>query len=518
LSGTEAKRFPAACVASPHYLASAAGLAVLAGGGNAMDAAVATNLALGVVAPYLCGYGGDLFALVWKDGEAIGYNGSGRAPAAASRDAVRGAVGSDRMPTEGPHTVTVPGVVEAWYALLERFGSQWLGDLARQARRYAHEGFVLTARAEGSIVRARLRFADSPDWMAVYGQARAGDLLRQPALARLIDMLSTDGPDAYYRGQIGQAIADQVRSLGGLLSEEDLAEHRGEWVQPISTTYRGAEILELPPNSQGVSVLEALRLVQSSGQLPPDGPDRHHLLIEAMKLALADRDAHLTDPDHMRIRAEDLLAEEWIAGRVRSIDPRRAGHPTPGRVALGGTAYMCAADSQGMFVSLIQSNWMGFGSGVTVPDWGINLHNRGAYFSLDPGHVNVIAPRKRTAHTLIPAMALHSGRPWLIFGSMGGDGQAQTHLQLLTRIVDDGEDAQRAISAPRWLVSPEDWSVLAEPDFGPAWIDDLRGRGHALSATTPLDPLMGHAHAIVVEDNGLGGATDPRAEGAVLGL
>jgi gamma-glutamyltranspeptidase/glutathione hydrolase len=516
--GTGAKRFPTACVASPHYLASATGLAVLASGGNALDAAIGTNLTLGVVTPYLCGYGGDLFAIVWKDGEVFGYNGSGRAPAASTLDAVRRAVGRDRMPEAGPHSVTVPGAVEAWFALLERFGTLWFGDLVRPARRYAHEGFVLTGKAAESMGGARGRFADSPEWTAVYGQAREGELLRQPGLARTIDMLSTDGPDAIYRGQIGQAIVDHVRSLGGLLSEEDLTEHRGDWVDPISAAYRGIEILELPPNTQGVSVLEALRMVEANGPLPPDGPDRHHLLIEAVKLALADRDTYLTDPEQMRIPVDDLLGSGWIAKRLGGISPDRAAEPTRGRAAVGGTAYMCAADAEGMCVSLIQSNYMGFGSGVTVPDWGINLQNRGAYFSLDPGHVNVIAPRKRTLHTLIPAMALRDGRPWLVFGTMGGDGQAQTQVQLLARIVDDGEDVQRAVDAPRWVVSPEDWTVLAESRFEPPVISELERRGHRMSLAGDLDPVTGHAHAVMVEENGLAGATDPRAEGAVLGL
>lgn len=514
----EAKRFPTACVASPHYLASAAGLAVLASGGNALDAAIATNLTLGVVTPYLCGYGGDLFAIVWKDGTAFAYNGSGRGPAAATVDVVRRAVGGDRMPTTGPLAVTVPGVVEAWFALLERFGSLWFGDLVRQARRYAHEGFVLTAKAEENIARAKERLADSPDWMAVYGQARAGELLHQPGLARTIDMLSTDGPDAIYRGQIGQAMVDHVRSLGGLLSEEDLDEHGGDWVEPLAAGYRGVEILELPPNTQGVGVLEALRIVEATGELPPDGPDRHHLLIEAMKLALTDRDTHVTDPDEMRIPASQLIAEEWISERARGIDPSRAAEPLPRRAAVGGTAYMCAADGEGMYVSLIQSNYMGFGSGVTVPDWGINLQNRGTYFSLDPNHINVIAPRKRTLHTLIPAMALRDGQPWLIFGTMGGDGQAQTHLQLLARIIDDGEDVQRAIDAPRWVISPDGLTIQAESRFDPGWVADLRARGHPIALTGELDAVMGHAQAILVEDHGYAGATDPRAEGAVLGL
>lgn len=513
----EAMRFPTGCVASPHYLASATGLAVLASGGNAMDAAVATNLALGVVTPYLCGYGGDLFAIVWKDG-VHAYNGSGRAPAAATVEAVRRAVGDERMPAFGPHSVTVPGAVEAWFALLERFGTRWFGDLVRPARRYAHEGFVLTARAAASLARARELFAGSSEWMGIYGEAGAGRLLRQPGLTRTIDMLSTDGPDAVYRGQIGQAIVEQLESLGGLMTEQDLTEHRGDWAQPLSVDYRGVQILELPPNTQGIAVLEALRIVQETGRLPSDGPDRHHLLIEAMKLALADRDAYVTDPDSMEVSPEDLIADARVSDRVGAMNRREASAPTPGRAAVGGTAYMCAADDDGMCVSLIQSNYMGFGSGVTVPDWGINLQNRGAYFSLDPGHVNVIAPRKRTLHTLIPAMALRDARPWLVFGTMGGDGQAQTHLQLLTRLVDDGDDVQRAIAAPRWVVSPDDWSVALESRFDSAWVDELKARGHSISLVEEFDQIMGHAHAIQVEAQGYAGATDPRTEGAVVGL
>jgi gamma-glutamyltranspeptidase / glutathione hydrolase len=514
----EAKRFPTACVASPHYLASSAGLAVLASGGNALDAAIATNLTLGVVTPYLCGYGGDLFAIVWKDGSVFAYNGSGRAPAGATPESVRRAAGADRMPTFGPLPVTVPGAIEAWFALLERFGTLWFGDLVRQARRYAHEGFVPSEAAEASIARAKERFADSPEWMAVYGRARAGDLLHQPGLARTIDMLSTDGPDALYRGQIGQALVDQVTAEGGLLSEQDLAEHQGEWVDPISVEYGGVEVLELPPNTQGIAVLEALRIVETFGGLPPDGAERHHLLMEAMKLSLADRDAYVTDPHDMRVPVEDLIADDWISNRTQGLDPRRAHVPQPGRASVGGTAYLCAADASGMCVSLIQSNYMGFGSGLTIPDWGINLQNRGAFFSLDPGHVNAIGPRKRTLHTLIPAMALRDGRPWLVFGSMGGDGQAQTHLQLLTRIIDDGQDLQQAIDAPRWVISPEDWTVVAESRFGAGWVDDLRGRGHRISVTGEYDHTMGHAHAVLVEDHGYAGATDPRCEGAVMGL
>jgi gamma-glutamyltranspeptidase/glutathione hydrolase len=236
-----------------------------------------------------------------------------------------------------------------------------------------------------------------------------------------------------------------------------------------------------------------------------------------MKLALSDRDAYVTDPDHMHLAATGLISPQWIQERRTLIDAGRAGDPVPGRPASGGTVYLCAADADGMLVSLIQSNYVGFGSGVTVPGWGINLQNRGSYFSLDPGHVNVIAGGKRTMHTLIPAMAFRGGEPWLVFGSMGGDGQAQTHLQLLTRIVVDGEDVQRAIDAPRWVTSPRDWSVRAESRFDGAVLDGLRDRGHEVREVGPYDVGMGHAHAIEIGD-GYAAGTDPRAEGAALGL
>jgi gamma-glutamyltranspeptidase/glutathione hydrolase len=514
----EARRFPGGCVASPHYLASAAGLSVLASGGNAVDAAVATNLALGVVTPYLCGFGGDLFALLWVDGGPVAYNGSGRAPVAATVEAVREAVGSPVMPTLGPHTVTVPGAVEAWFTLLERFGSRRFEELAGPALRLAEGGFPLTARAADGFRRAEDRYQGSNEWQAIYGGAVVGNLLRQPQLARTIAELCAGGPDPYYRGPIARSIATHVQSLGGLMDQRDLADHRGDWVDPLRAGYRGVEVLELPPNTQGVAALEALAMVESTGPLPPEGPDRHHLLVEAIKLALADRDAHLTDPDHMEIPASALLSPAHIADRAEAIQRGAAGRPVPGRAALGGTAYLCAADAGGMCVSLIQSNYMGFGSGITVPEWGINLQNRGAYFSLDPGHVNVIAPHKRTLHTLIPAMALREERPWLVFGSMGGDGQAQTHLQLLVRLVDDGWDPQQAVSAPRWMVSPGDWSVAIESRFDRGVVEGLASRGHRILDAAGFDSLMGHAHVIEVTKHGYAGGTDPRAEGAVLGF
>ena len=501
-------------VASPHRLATEAGVEVLRAGGNALDAAIATNLVLGVVTPYLCGFGGDLFALVWADG-AHGYLGPGRAPAAASVDEVRDAAGSDRMPETGPLTVTVPGAVEGWFSLLERFGSRSFADLARPALAVARDGFVVSEAAASAIGRASARFADETAWHAVYGAASAGEVLRQPDLARTIEALCAEGPDAYYRGAIARAIVAHLSERGAFMTSDDLASHSGRWVEPLRAPFRDATVLELPPPTQGVTALEALRIMD--GFPPTGGVDRHHLMIEAVKLALGDRDAHVSDPAAMTIEAASLLDDERVDARRSLIEPGRARAMEPVRPARGGTAFMCAADARGMLVSLIQSNWMGFGSGVTVPGWGINLHNRGNYFSLDPRHVNVIGPRKLTMHTLIPALALRGGRPWLSFGTMGGDGQAQTHLQVLVGMIDDGLDPQDAIDAPRWVVSPADGSVLVEEPLA-GFAEELRARGHRVRVVAARSSQMGHAHAIRVDADGYTGGSDLRAEGCFLSV
>src|SRR2546426_3154588 len=325
----EARRFPSACVASPHHLASAAGLAVLASGGNALDAAVATNLTLGVVTPYLCGYGGDLFALIWNDG-LHAYNGSGRAPGAATLEAVRDAVGSSRMPAHGPLAVTVPGAVEAWFVLLERFGTQPFATLAEWALRFAREGFPLSGQGAERIARAKESLAWSAPWRAVYDAASPGKRLRQPDLARTIEALCAEGSAVFYRETIAEAIASHVRSLGGFISLDDLAEHRGDWVQPMATTYRDVDVVELPPNTQGVAVLEALTIVQAMGRLPADRADRHHLLIEAIKASLADLDGFVTDPDFMRVPPGRLASPAWAKDRAKRIDRAAASQPVPG--------------------------------------------------------------------------------------------------------------------------------------------------------------------------------------------
>jgi gamma-glutamyltranspeptidase/glutathione hydrolase len=515
VSSRSAVRFPRAGLATPHYLASGAGAAELARGGNAVDAIVAANLALGVVAPYLCGYGGDLFAMVW-DGKLHGYLGSGRSPANASLERVAEILGDDPL-LVGPHSVTVPGAIAGWFDLLERWGTRSFGDLAGDAIAYARDGFELTEMGAFSCLAFRGLYRDFDDWQAVYGALEAGDVLHQPALARLIELLAESGPEAYYQGAVADAVEQAIQKGGGLMEAADLATHSGEWAQPMFAPYRGVELAELPPPTQGVAVLEIMRILDGFDLGAMEPIERAHLIIEAVKIGLVDRDDHITDPAHLMITPETLLTDEWIDSRRAAINLERAHTPDASYPQRGGTAYLCAADDDGLLVSLIQSNFLGFGSGVHVPEWGINLNNRGSSFTLDETRVNALAPSKRPMHTLIPAMLLEDGRPKVVFGSMGGDAQAQVHAQLITQIVDDGADPQVAIDAPRWRVEPLDWKLRIEARADSTLVAGLAARGHEIIETGAYDPGMGHAHAIAVDPHGYAVATDPRAEGAALG-
>jgi gamma-glutamyltranspeptidase / glutathione hydrolase len=508
-------RYPQAAVASPHYVASATGLATLARGGNAVDAAVAANLTLGVVAPYLCGYGGDLFAIVW-DGSLHGYLGSGRSPGAHTIDGVRERGAAEHMPIFGPDAVTVPGGVAGWFDLLARFGTRDFGELAQDAIRLARGGFQVTPAGAVPFAQARRMYRGYDAWEAVYGDVDAGSYLRQPALARLIELLAVEGPHPYYRGAVAGAIASTTQAAGGVLTTDDLASHVGEWAAPIVARYRDREIAELPPPTQGVTALEALRIADGL-TLPLEIDARQHILIEATKQALADRDRWVADPSAMGEPAETLLADAWVADRRRAIDPERAGNPDPAVPQPGGTAYLCAADGDGLLVSLIQSNFVHFGSGVHVADWGINLNNRGFSFSLDPARPNVLAPGKRPMHTLIPAMALRDAEPWLVFGTMGGDAQPGVHLQLLSRLLDESADIADAVAAPRWRVDSGSWEVRLEARADGALFDGLRARGHVVHEAPSFDAQMGHAHAIVRMPSGYAATADPRSEGLALG-
>jgi gamma-glutamyltranspeptidase/glutathione hydrolase len=514
----EARVYPNGVVCTPHYLATSAGAAMLAEGGNAIDAALAANFVLGVVTPYMCGFGGDLLAMVW-DGEQHAYQGVGRAPSGATAAFVRAQSGESEMPVFGAHPVTVPGAVEAWFTLIEKFATRSFGELAQRALHYAEEGFPLTKRGAWFFTRSARLYDHLGlfDFRDAYGDVAPGDWIRQPELAHTIRTLADVGPDAYYRGPIGAAIADRLQHAGGCMTVADIAAHSGAWVQPLRARVRDVEILEMPPPTQGITALEAMRIVDGL-ELGPDGPDREHLLIEAVKLALADRRKYLGDPGAMTIAPERLLRDDWVASRRAAIDPRRARPAPAHHEPDGGTIYMCAADRDGMLVSLIQSNFSGAGSGLRVGEWGLNLHNRGSAFVLDDAHPNGLGPRKMPLHTLIPAMATRDGRPWLVFGTEGGHGQAQTHTQLMVRMLVDGDDPQRAISAPRFTIDPESGRVTMEDHFDPAWIDDLRGRGHDIEVVRGYRHGPGIAHAIECTRPGYRCGSDPRAEGGSAGL
>jgi gamma-glutamyltranspeptidase/glutathione hydrolase len=491
---------------------------MLAEGGNAVDAAFAANFVLAVVTPYMCGFGGDLLAMVW-DGSLHAYRGVGRAPAGATPAFVREQSGESEMPVFGPHPVTVPGAVEAWFALIDKFATRSFGDLVARALHYAENGFTLTKRGAWFFRNSALLYDHFglSDFRDAYGDVHAGDRVRQPALARTIRALAESGPDAYYRGLLGAAIAERIQAAGGCMTVADLAAHTGAWVEPLHAPFRDVEIFEMPPPTQGFTALEALRIADGL-DLGPDGPDREHLLVESVKLALADRRDYLGDPDAMTIAPERLYADDWVTSRRAHIDPLRAGAALTRREPDGGTIYMCAADGDGMLVSLIQSNYSGAGSGLRVQEWGLNLHNRGSAFVLDEAHANCIGPGKMPLHTLIPAMAMRDGRPWLVFGTEGGHGQAQTHTQLMVRMLVDRDDPQRAISAPRFTIDPGTGRIAMEDHFPSDWIDDLRRRGHEIDVVRGYRHGPGIAHAIRCEHPGYVCASDPRAEGGTAGL
>lgn len=506
--------FPHAVIASPHHLASAAGFEVLAAGGNAVDAAVAANLALGVVAPYLCGPGGDLFAII-ADRQRVrtAIASSGRAPAGAGPAQVAREAGTRHMPTRGELTVTVPGAVAGWFHLLAHQGTLPFSAVATPAVRLARGGFPLSGPAAAAFSRGAEVFADRPEWMRRFGACRVGDLLAQEDHARALELLGADGPEAFYEGPIGRDLVAALAAGGSAMTPDDLRAHRVAEVEPLVARFGGFEVLELPPPTQGVTAAAALAIVEHLGR-PDDPVALAHLQIEAVRAAFEER-RQVTDPERMTVTPADLLADRHIAALAAGIDPDRTRPRPPAPPAAGGTAYLCAADESGLAISLIQSNYMGFGSGVVLPHYGINLQNRGAQFSLDPESANVITGGKLTLHTLIPSLARRGGRPWMVFGTMGGDGQFQTHLQFYSRIA-AGADPQEAIDAPRWVVSPLDGSVRIE-EGDPALPAGLRSRGHEVTVLGARESLMGHAHALRYDPHGYTGATDPRTEGAVLG-
>jgi gamma-glutamyltranspeptidase / glutathione hydrolase len=531
-------------VVAPHHLATEAGLGVLRQGGSAVDAAIATNAVLGLVAPQSCGIGGDAFWLIWdaRSQRQLALNGSGRS--AASVDAARlRADGHERMPFRGPLSITVPGAVRSWGDAYAKYGRLSRDSILAPAIELARDGFAASddyVDAVESIAPIARRLLE-PDagFDAVFrphGRAwLPGERVRQPALAGTLETLAREGFDAFYDGELGERQAAALATAGSLIAIDDLRSHTSTWGDPIDIDYRGVRVTTHPPNSSGIVALELLGILARFEPLGGAAFSRNgvaetrwiHLGIEAAKLAMADRDVYLTDPEARDVPIAALLDPARLEALAGRIDPRRAATAAPATNPPGGdTIFLATVDAEGNAVSLIESNWAGFGSAVVDPGTGIHYQNRGGYFSLDPEHANVLAPRKRTLHTLLPGMLFRDGQPgpWIVVGSMGGDAQPQIHAQFVSAIVDGGVDIGTAISAPRWFIEPREvltrpTDVHLEPRHEPGIAEALRDLGHDLVPTDRFDSVVGHEHAIEVVEGGpaaggsLAAATDPRSEG-----
>jgi gamma-glutamyltranspeptidase len=490
-------------VVAPHRIASEVGAQVLRDGGNAIDAAIAANAVLCVVYPHMTSVAGDLMAIVWPSGASapVGLIGAGRSGELATIDAVRSR-GHEEMPERGILTVTVPGTVDAWGRLIERFGTFGLGAVLEPAVSLARDGYVITPQLSDFLRGAAELLGKESDAQKLYPPMEAGMLLRNPDLASVLHDIGRSGISGFYRGEIASSIAAAISRRDGLVTARDLAEHRSQWVDPITVDYRDVTVYELPPPTQGLTALAILaRLGELSRNELQPGPALAGQLKRIRDECYPLRDRYITDPDFAVVPVKPFL------------DPTYAAAGGGGLREGGDTVYICAADEHGNLVSLIQSVAFDFGSGIVAEGTGMLLQNRGSYFSLDAGHVNRLEPRKRTMHTLIPAMATRGGRPWAIFGSMGGDGQPQLQSQVLVNLVDFGLEPAEAVARPRIRVQAGGVRTSIEADYPQA---------AALARSDPRFELMpsrhhsfGHAHAIVIDGPRIWRAgADPRSDGS----
>ncbi len=524
-------------VAAAHPLAVGIGVDVLKRGGSAVDAAIAVNAALALMEPMSCGLGGDLFAVVWDPTSArlYGFNGSGRAPLALTPEKVK-TTDAGTIPEDSPFAWTVPGCADGWVELHARFGKLPIAELLVPAIEYARAGVPVPQVIAGAWGRGAKRIGDKPGFAEVFrpgGRTPAeGEVFANPALARTLERLGGGGRDGFYRGETAAAIVAYSQKLGGFFTLEDLDRHHGEWVEPISTTYRGAQVWELPPNAQGLAALEMLNILERFDlkALGRDNPEFWHLLVEAKKLAFADRARFYADPAFAKVPVAGLLDKGYAERQAARIDRAQAATTLePGSPALGAgdTTFLATADDHGMMVALIQSNYFGFGSGYVIPDLGFALQNRGALFTLEAGHPNVLAPGKRPFHTIIPAFVTKDGRPLLAFGVMGGDMQPQGHVQILVNLFDLGMNLQEAGDAPRFYhegsseptgTVMRDGGVLhLESGVPPEVRRELARRGHRIEEILPT--AFGGYQAIW-RDPATGvyfGATESRKDGIALG-
>jgi gamma-glutamyltranspeptidase/glutathione hydrolase len=520
-------------VASPHYLASQAGVDILKRGGTAVDAAIATNSVLNVVYPHMCGIGGDAFWLIYDAAQQdlAFLNASGRSPHAATIETYKKA-GMNSMPVRGPLTVTVPGAVDGWFEVHRRYGKLPMATLLETAICYARRGYPISHILSFKIQEAMgelSRYSTSKSLFLPGGKApRPADVLTNPGLASSLEKIAGEGRDVFYRGEIAREIVRFSRENGGLLAERDFLEHQSNWGKPVSTQYRGYTVYETAPNSQGMTALLILNLLEGYdlSSMGYQSVDHLHLMVEAKKLAFADRNRYISDPEKVKIPVEEILSKDYASKRRslikldRALDIQAVAPGVFGR----DTIYLCTIDEAGNAVSLIQSLYSSFGSAVVAGNTGIVLQNRGAYFSLDPDHVNCLQPHKRTFHTLMASMTFRNGKPFLVFGTSGAEGQPQTHIQVMTAVFDFGLDIQAAIDAPRWvsgryLLQQPEGLLMMEKRFPTSVAEELKKRGHQIQVVEGIDQSMGSAHGIMIHpENALRmGGSDPRCDGAAIG-
>ncbi len=506
-------------VATSQPLAAQAGLQMLAAGGSAVDAVLATAITLTLVEPVSNGIGSDAYAIVWDGKQLHGLNASGRSPAGWAPEFFGGA---KTMPVRGWNSVSVPGCVSAWVELHRKFGKLPFEKLFEAAIRYGREGFLVSATIAGQWAKQVDELKVQPGFAEAFmpgGRApMPGEVFKFADHAATLEEIAATKGESYYRGKLAEKIEACARQHGGAMRVSDLAAHKSDWVGTLTQDYRGYTVHEIPPNGQGIVALIALGILEhfDMASLPVDSPDSFHLQIEAVKLAFADAQAYVADIDHMPFDPGKLLQKEYLRERAKKIDRKKAQAFAAGKPPQGGTVYLTAADASGMMVSMIQSNYMGFGSGVVVPGTGISLQNRGATFVMTEGHPNRVAPRKRPYQTIIPGFVTKAGKAVMSFGVMGGTMQPQSHTQVMVRIADYGQNPQAACDGPRfrWV---QGLDVSVEDNFPRAVLEDLRRRGHRIVTVDDYNQF-GSGQMIWRLEGGYVAASDPRRDGQAVGF
>lgn len=514
-------------VVSPHYLASQAGNTILERGGNAFDAAVAVSACLAVVYPHMTGLGGDSFWVTYSKSEekVRVYNGSGRTGINLTREVYEG---QEAIPTRGIESaITVPGMVDSWDAILKEYGKLSLEEVLQPAIDYAENGFPLSPdQHENTVKRADMLKEDGDMARIFLPNQQVPKLFQrfiQTDLSRTLKFLATNGRDDFYKGKLAERIVSSLKDKGSRLTLDDFSNHYGEWTDPITTTYRGYDVYQAPPNSQGFVGLMALNILENFDfSLIEEGSYRYyHVLVEALKRSFQDRNKHLTDPQFYDIPLDRLISKSYGKELAEGIQFDRVGEIETESVG-SDTAHAAVIDEEGNAVSFIQSLYFEFGSGIVAGDSGIVMQNRGSFFSLDPSHVNCLEPEKRSFHTLMPAMALKDRKPRILYGTQGGEGQPQTQTAILTRMIDYGMDPQSAISAPRfvwgrtWGKQTQELKIEGRVSLNV--LEQLSKAGHIVNKVEDFDGVMGHANAILIDDQGfVHGGVDPRSDGAAVG-